>query len=128
MKNYLMVLELQNHGFIIGTTERLSEAKKTLNELLRLYRLYEPDAKKFFTHLSGYRSYHINGNNLLIEKYKYGTNNGPLTSSIIVINPETFSVDLFIRERENSSHIFGGQSIDALYEIFKDDFISILAN
>ena len=104
MKQYLVIAELGNTGFIIGTTTDLIEAEDKSAELFILAnQIPFNDLYKFKDHLKEYYSYPINGNGIYNGKFKYSTSNGYLSVDIMEITAD-FSIGQFISERSNTSY------------------------
>lgn len=130
MKRYLMVAEFEDTGYIIGIAANLSDAKRTLNEIGQMAYLYAGSdlRDKMEPHLEGYKKYRINGNNKLIEECAYGTNRGGFSMSAMVIDPRHFSMEMYIKERENNSYIYDEKSWSILSGILRDDLLNLQAN
>ena len=103
MKQYLVIAELENKGYVIGTSNDLQEAEDKSAELVILADEYPiNELYKCKDHLSTYQSYSINGNEAYCGKFKYCTSNGVFSVYIIEID-ESFSIQLFMSERSNTS-------------------------
>ena len=104
MKQYLVIAELENKGYVIGTINDLKEAEDKSAELVILADEYPiNELYKLNDHLCIYESYPINGNDQYCGKFKYCTSNGVFSVYVIEID-ESFSIQLFISERSNTSY------------------------
>jgi hypothetical protein len=129
MKSYLIIIELNTTGYIIGTEETLVEAEIRVDKMCNESTIYSfHDLEKYHSHLKEYKSYSINGNLNNIEKVKQQLTNGILSYYILEIDEKTFSFEQFIRERENCSNIYDMDGMEKLYELFDDKMINMKAN
>ncbi len=91
------------------------------------YSFHELD--KYHSHLTEFQSYKINGKCTWVGKFLEQISNGALTFSIIEIDHKTFTIEQFIRERENCSSVFDfdDPKWEKLFEE-NDNFIDMPAN
>ncbi len=107
MKEYLVIAELDNKGYIIGTTDDLSVAESKMEELFSIANQYPfNELYKFNADLKDFASYPINGNAMYFGMQKKAMSNGMLTISILDLTKRTFSLQQFISERSNTSYAF----------------------
>ena len=86
MKQYLVIAELENTGYIIGTTSDPKEAQDKSAELFILAdQIPFNELYKFNDHLSEFQSYPINGNAMYFGNEKCCTSNGSLSVYILEI-------------------------------------------
>ncbi len=92
MKSYLIIIELNTTGYIVGTEETLVEAEIRVDKMCNESTIYSfHELEKYHAHLKEYRSYTINGNVNIIEKVKQQLTNGILSYYILEIDEKTFS-------------------------------------
>ena len=108
MNEYLLIAELENTGYIIGTTSDMQTAEAKLNELFILADQYPiHQIHEFNAYLEQYRSYPINGNAeyFASNHVKHCASNGFLSVYILGIGiTDKFFIEQFISERSNTSY------------------------
>ena len=116
MKQYLVIAELEYDGYVIGTTSNLQEAEDKLSEIFMLADLHPfNELYKLNDYLKSFQSYTINGNGEYFGKFKTCRSNGSLSVYIMEIS-ESFSLQQFISERENTSYAVTSE-VDMIPEI-----------
>jgi len=109
MKQYIVIAELENDGYIIGTNSKLQEAEDKLAEIFvlsDLHPIYE--SHELNEYLKSFQSYTINGNGEYIGNFKTCTSNGVFSVYIIEIS-DNFSLQQFISERSATSYAAIGE-------------------
>ena len=105
-RKYLIVVEIEQTGFIVGIKTKYLEATKVVDKLtneLEVFGWNEQAKTREFLVMRGYIMYTINGNVLYSDKGVYGSTDGRLSIMAIPVKFSSICVSLFIRERENSS-------------------------
>lgn len=124
IKKYLILLEIEKSGYIIGITKNLPEAKalmKSVNKISDEYDINEMYRVASKVHYSS--SYNIKGNLDYCGKSKYQISNGVLSIYILELD-DTFSLKSFIQERINTSWAINPannheyEKFDELLELF----------
>jgi hypothetical protein len=130
LNKYLIIAEIERKGFLLDSTDNLVEAGTFaelvfhLSDEFSIYEMHLVERK-----LNYFASYNINGTEVYVGKSLRSISNGVYSVSILKIDPATFSLEIFIKERENHSTVFDydvyPDEIDRLAEIFPNpDFIA----
>jgi hypothetical protein len=120
---YIVVVEIENRGFIFDIFKELEKAKKQVDEVLKeaaKYSIYEMNEILGHFLFSISECYDIKGNQHYIGKCEVQVSNGVLTVSIIKID-NTFNLKHFMKERENHSIAISNKDefkYDKLLEVF----------
>ena len=118
MTKYLIIAELETKGYIIGTVNSLSSARKKTNKIFDLSNQFSfHELHLFHPYLSQYQSYEIKGNAMYCGKGKECISNGLLSTYILEIDSDNFSMKQFIKEREGTSYAIEDDD-EKLPEIF----------
>lgn len=105
-RKHLIIVEIERTGFIVAIKTKYREATKIVDKLtqeLDVFGWDEQEMIREFLFLRGYTMYTINGNMLYSGRSIYFSSNGRLSIMAIPIKFSSMCVDMFIRERENSS-------------------------
>ncbi len=104
MKNYLVIAELENNGYVIGITDDLKAAKYKIDKLFAIANQYPINQiQRFNKYLKKYQSYTITGNAIYCGKDVQCISNGLFSIYIIEMN-KNFTLQQFIYERQYTSY------------------------
>lgn len=108
-RQYLVIAEVERQGFIMGRFKKYWPAVELANELLLYGELFPwKEPEKIILQLQNrkVKEYPIKGNQLYFDKGIYGSTDGKYSVIVLPINTKNFSLETFIRERENHSIVF----------------------
>jgi hypothetical protein len=108
-RKYLVVAEVERTGFVVDYCRKYWSAVKLADELLLLGELFTwGESERIETQLRSrnIKEYEIKGNLLYFDKSIYGSTDGKYSVAVLQINKNDFTIESFIRERENHSTVF----------------------
>ncbi|MCD4768585.1 MAG: hypothetical protein K8R35_00255 [Bacteroidales bacterium] len=108
MERYLVILEVEYQGYVIGTCDNLIIAGLKSDELFNLADQYPfNEQERIIDHLEDCTSYSIGKNAEYCGRCKECTSNGILSVYIIDMKVRKFSLQQFMSERQNTSYEIG---------------------
>lgn len=111
-RKYLIVAEIERTGYVAGLKNNYWEAVALAKELLlygELFQWNEPEQINTQLLNRCYKSYIIKGNQLFFDKSIYGSTDGKYSVAVLPMDKKEFSVESFIKERENYSTVFSSE-------------------
>lgn len=139
-KQYMILVENKNKGFILKFMDDEEEVKIYCNQLFNLSREYPfGEMEEVINKFDCIASYVVNGNQIYTLKSITcsiaGSSDGDYSVSAIKIDINIFCLKTFIRERENHSTVFNNYDFEDENQVDKIDKIanfnpqaSIIAN
>lgn len=118
--NYLIVIEIEELGFVYASPVEAEKIIDQLNEIFLVNQEYNFSMMDKIENLKLIEKYNIKGNQLFFNKNILGMGNGFASIYLIEVNSK-FCLKSFIKERENSSIPFDDDN-------FIDEYYSILEN
>jgi hypothetical protein len=119
---YLILAEFERYGFLYTVNENLEVAKLLCSKIFYLSDKYSFDYILSKLLKKSIATYEINGNELYASKTIWGHSNGIYSVSIIEINPDTFCIKTFIKERQNCSTVFDWEEYENELEYMAQRF------